>query len=183
MLRRVENAQVFYQRDLGGLCTRKYKILLKVGRKQHLSPTRVRVAHFLAMEAASAQHPVAYLTVGERTYWRYRERWYTDNEGLDQASVHALLTTRAMLTSDRVTRAKTIAAMGQAPVPSQRGAIPSDVKQLVWQRDQGACRMCGSNVELQFDHVIPVSAGGSSTEDNLQILCGPCNRRKGAAVV
>jgi len=25
--------------------------------------------------------------------------------------------------------------------------------------------------------------GGGSTEDNLQILCGPCNRRKGASVI
>jgi 5-methylcytosine-specific restriction endonuclease McrA len=73
--------------------------------------------------------------------------------------------------------------MGQAPLPNQRGAIPTDVKQLVCHRDRGSCRMCGSNNELQFDHIIPISAGGSSTETNLQILCGPCNRRKGAAIV
>lgn len=65
----------------------------------------------------------------------------------------------------------------------QRGQIPDDVKQLVWHRDGGRCRGCGSAGELQYDHVIPVSMGGGSTEDNLQILCGPCNRRKGASVV
>lgn len=183
MLRRVENVQVFYQRDLWGLVTRRYKLLLQVGRKQHLSARRLSVREFRAMEAASAQQPVAYLTVGERTYWRYQDRWHSDNEGLDQAAVHALLTTRAMRNNDRVNRAKTVAAMAQAPVPSQRGVIPADVKQLVWARDGGACRSCGSNVELQFDHVIPVSADGSSTEENLQILCGPCNRRKGASIV
>ncbi len=183
MLRRVENLQVFYKRDLWGLFVGKYRILLQVGRKQHLSGRRVSVQEFRAMEAASAQQPVAYLTVGERTYWRYQDRWHSDNEGLDQDAVHALLTTRAMRNSDRVNRAKTVAAMGQAPVPSQRGVIPTDVKQLVWNRDRGACRTCGSNTELQFDHIIPVSAGGSSTEDNLQILCGPCNRRKGAAII
>ena len=63
-----------------------------------------------------------------------------------------------------------------------RGAIPDDVKHLVWQRDGGACRSCGATLELQFDHVIPVSMGGASTPENLQILCGPCNRRKGASL-
>jgi 5-methylcytosine-specific restriction endonuclease McrA len=37
--------------------------------------------------------------------------------------------------------------------------------------------------EFQYDHIIPVSVRGGSTEDNLQILCGPCNRRKGASIV
>lgn len=183
MLRRAENVQVFYKRDLWGMLTGKYKILLQVGRKQTLSARRIPVAEFRAMETASGQQPVRYMTIGERSYWRYQDRWHTDNEGLDQAAVHALLTTRAMRNNDKINRAKTISAMGQLPMPSQRGTIPTEVKQLVWNRDRGACRMCGSNSELQFDHVIPVSAGGSSTEDNLQILCGPCNRRKGAAIV
>ncbi|RSM87100.1 hypothetical protein DMH25_42665 [Streptomyces sp. WAC 01325] len=35
---------------------------------------------------------------------------------------------------------------------------------------------------MQFDHVIPVAMGGSSGADNLQVLCGPCNRSKGAGL-
>jgi len=182
VLRRVENVQVFYKRDMWGLMTRKYKILLQVGRKQHLSARRVSVAGFRAMETRSAQTPVGYMTIGDRTFWRHAGRWHSDNEGLTQEAVHALLVTRAMRQSDRVNRAVTIAAMGQKPVPTQRGSIPPDVKQLVWRRDGGACRSCGSGVELQYDHVIPVALGGGSTEDNLQILCGPCNRRKGASI-
>jgi 5-methylcytosine-specific restriction endonuclease McrA len=64
-----------------------------------------------------------------------------------------------------------------------RPAIPDDVKLFVWQRGQGACVKCGSNVELQFDYVIPVSLGGASTPENLQILCGPCNRTKSNSIV
>jgi len=110
-------------------------------------------------------------------------RWYTDNEGLSQENVHALLVTRALRREDTVNRARSIAATQRLPAPAQRRGIPDDVKLLVMQRDGGACRECGSTAELQFDHVIPVSLGGGSTEDNLQILCGPCNRRKGASVI
>ena len=57
------------------------------------------------------------------------------------------------------------------------------MKQLVWNRDGGTCVRCGLQTELQYDHVIPIAHGGGSTEDNLQILCGPCDRRKGASIV
>ncbi|MGH7489948.1 MAG: HNH endonuclease [bacterium] len=59
-------------------------------------------------------------------------------------------------------------------------AIPQDVKIEVAVRDGGRCRQCGSNKELHFDHVIPWSKGGPNTVDNIQLLCGTCNRRKGA---
>ena len=64
----------------------------------------------------------------------------------------------------------------------RRDVIPDDVKQLVWMRDGGRCRNCGAQAELQFDHIIPVTMGGSSEPANLQILCGPCNRRKSAGL-
>jgi 5-methylcytosine-specific restriction endonuclease McrA len=66
--------------------------------------------------------------------------------------------------------------------PRRRDVILDDVKQFVWMRDRGRCRNCGAQVELQFDHIIPFAMGGSSEPQNLQILCGPCNRRKSAGL-
>jgi hypothetical protein len=42
-----------------------------------------------------------------------------------------------------------------------------------------ACAACGSTTDLTIDHKTPISRGGGSSEDNLQALCGACNRSKG----
>lgn len=69
-----------------------------------------------------------------------------------------------------------LAPVGQRSTRS----IPQDVKIAVAARDGGRCRECGSDQDLHYDHVIPWSKGGANTVQNIQLLCGPCNRRKGA---
>ncbi len=63
-----------------------------------------------------------------------------------------------------------------------REPIPDSVRLFVWQRDKGQCVKCGSRERLEFDHIIPVVAGGSNTERNVQLLCESCNRSKGPTV-
>jgi 5-methylcytosine-specific restriction endonuclease McrA len=43
----------------------------------------------------------------------------------------------------------------------------------------GRCAFCGAMHELTVDHIIPRAKGGGSHRENLQCLCGPCNRWKG----
>jgi hypothetical protein len=69
-----------------------------------------------------------------------------------------------------------------AKVAPRREAIPERVRHEVWRRDRGTCVECGSRARLEFDHIIPVSRGGSNTPRNLELRCEPCNRRKGARV-
>jgi HNH endonuclease len=70
---------------------------------------------------------------------------------------------------------------GAAPSP-RREAIPQRVRHEVWRRDRGSCVECGSRGRLEFDHIIPVSRGGSNTTRNIELRCEPCNRRKGARI-
>jgi hypothetical protein len=62
--------------------------------------------------------------------------------------------------------------------------IPQDVKIAVTLRDKGQCQLrfadiCLVDKDIQFDHRIPWSKGGSSKDpDNIQCACGPCNRAK-----
>jgi len=64
-------------------------------------------------------------------------------------------------------------------LPPTRPRIPTDVRVRVYVRDGGRCRHCGTTENLSIDHVIPRSKGGPDTEDNLQVLCVPCNSSKG----
>jgi hypothetical protein len=61
--------------------------------------------------------------------------------------------------------------------------IPDDVKMFVWQRDGGRCIKCGSQENLEYYHIIPVSNGGDHTAFNIQLLCEKCNRSKSANIV
>jgi 5-methylcytosine-specific restriction endonuclease McrA len=56
--------------------------------------------------------------------------------------------------------------------------VSQATKRAVLIRDEGRCVRCGQTEDLQFDHIIPITMGGSSEESNIQLLCGLCNRRK-----
>jgi len=60
--------------------------------------------------------------------------------------------------------------------------IPSYVKQKVWVRDEGKCVICGSRKNLEYDHDIPVSKGGSNSVNNIRLLCKDCNRKKSGKI-
>jgi hypothetical protein len=63
--------------------------------------------------------------------------------------------------------------------PERRRLIPTSVKLEVWHRDGGKCVICGASDELHFDHIVPVSKGGTSlVADNIQLLCARHNLEK-----
>jgi len=61
---------------------------------------------------------------------------------------------------------------------SRRERIPESVRIEVWRRDEGKSVRCGSRENLEYDHIIPVSKGGSNTARNIELLCAKCNRAK-----
>ena len=63
--------------------------------------------------------------------------------------------------------------------------VPADARRQVIQRAEDSCEYCGlsqAGQEALFhvDHVIPVTAGGTATLDNLALACVSCSLRKGA---
>ena len=58
--------------------------------------------------------------------------------------------------------------------------VPESIRYEVLKRD-GRCLLCGATPQeerLEVDHVKPRSKGGGNGADNLQTLCGRCNRGK-----
>lgn len=60
--------------------------------------------------------------------------------------------------------------------------ITQSVRRKIWKRDNGQCVNCGSELELEYDHIIPFSKGGSNSENNIQLLCRVCNRVKSDSI-
>jgi hypothetical protein len=115
----------------------------------------------------------------ERRYWLYRDRIWWEREDLGPVDVEALADERLDRKRRQLDRAHGRAAATGSP---ERAPIPRAVRLAVFERDGGRCIECGSRALLQFDHVIPVALGGSSTAANLQLLCDECNRAKGTSL-
>ena len=66
----------------------------------------------------------------------------------------------------------------------QRSLMTKKLREYIKKRDKYTCQICHASTAeqslllLEIDHIIPVSKGGLSTEDNLQTLCWKCNRSK-----
>ena len=59
--------------------------------------------------------------------------------------------------------------------------IPFQIKMRVVRRDNYTCQVCDKHLldnEVEFDHIIPASKGGSSEESNIRLTCFKCNRDK-----
>jgi 5-methylcytosine-specific restriction endonuclease McrA len=133
-----------------------------------------------ALRERAAVAPAVLLRRGDRALWWFEDRFWWADDDLHGGDVLALVRERERRGRRRLERAH--AALAGETRTRRRDVVPRPVRQAVWERDGGRCVQCGADFELQFDHVIPVALGGASTVENLQVLCGPCNRAKGAAL-
>lgn len=69
-------------------------------------------------------------------------------------------------------------------IAGQRALMTARLRNYIKSRDNHTCKQCSVSIHdeahllLEVDHIIPVSKGGLSTEENLQTLCWRCNRTK-----
>ncbi len=64
--------------------------------------------------------------------------------------------------------------------------IPRHIMLRVVRRDNNQCQICGrilKDSDIEFDHIIPISKGGSSEENNIRVTCLDCNRNKSCKFV
>jgi hypothetical protein len=139
---------------------------------------KVEVEAILELQADRA---VELVREDQRAYWLFRNCFYWEDENLNADDVKALALQRIRKRERQLATAHSLMRAEEAGQPV-RAPVPVEVRRPVFERDGGRCVECGGNFDLQYDHVIPFSLGGATTVDNLQLLCGDCNRKKGATL-
>jgi hypothetical protein len=135
VLQRAENVQIAYERAL--IFSKRGRITVYVGKTPCDLPHQITPQEWQAALNRQRSEPVRLGSVDGRSLWQFRDKFYWDSEGLTQSAVHALLLVRGQRQRRRIEHAQAIVAMGSLPRQAPRGAIPDDLKQLVWTRDEG----------------------------------------------
>jgi hypothetical protein len=173
-LREDTNGEVFV--DHGGILQRERYWFVASG----TPPIRLSVEEYQQAREQQEQEPVLIATYRERNFWCYDDAIYwTNNWEYDSEDVKALLFARERQSQRQLEHAHALMAAATTPAARKRDPIPKDVKLAVFKRDEGKCVECGSDFDLQYDHIIPFSMGGADTVANLQLLCSRCNQQKG----
>jgi 5-methylcytosine-specific restriction endonuclease McrA len=83
-------------------------------------------------------------------------------------------------------RPRTIVRSPRGPERSGSRYIPAAIRRIVWARDQARCAFagphgrCTETGRLEFHHLIPFAAGGSTTVENLALRCRAHNGHESA---
>ena len=64
-------------------------------------------------------------------------------------------------------------------IKQTRKRLTETAKKNIFNRDKYECQYCGSHDDLEIDHIIPLSKGGTNEDDNLLTACHRCNSLKG----
>ena len=106
---------------------------------------------------------------------------YTSGGGMAQRSFTVPMTEETIAELIKVLESKLTAT---AFAKEQRTLMTKKLREFIKARDHFTCCNCGNstgiepNLLLEIDHIIPVSKGGRTVEENLQTLCWKCNRAK-----
>ena len=173
-LRQDGNAK--FVRDRGGILLRRRLWFVGSG----TPPLEITAERLIQIRTGEDQEPQYVATHRDRDFWRYGETFYWTTAGAyGPDDIKALLFNRERCQQRELEHAHAVMATSAEPTERKREPIPREVKLAVWERDEGHCVECGSDFELQYDHVIPFSMGGANTVENLQLLCARCNQQKG----
>lgn len=106
---------------------------------------------------------------------------YTSNGGMAKRTFSVPMTEETIVELINALEGKLTAS---AFTKEQRALMTNKLREFIKKRDNFTCCNCGNstylepNLLLEIDHIVPVSKGGCTVEENLQTLCWKCNRSK-----
>lgn len=113
---------------------------------------------------------------------RYKDSRHTSNHRADfESAITYLYTLRERLLIRLASKGKRKSSNRQARAVVSRSHSAIFIR--IGERDGFLCGSCGTTKSLRIDHIKPVSQGGDSGDNNLQLLCAPCNSRKGTKTI
>lgn len=124
---------------------------------------------------------LGFATIDESTLTVEYKFSYTSNGGLVQRSFTIPMKEE---TIEELIKALENKLTMNAFVKEQRTLMTKKLRDFIKERDNFTCCNCGNsthiepNLLLEIDHIIPISKGGETKEENLQTLCWKCNRSK-----
>lgn len=111
---------------------------------------------------------------------------YTSNGGMTQRSFTVPMTEDTI--SELITSLSSKLTT-EAFTKEQRALMTKKLRDFIKKRDNYTCCNCGNSIDkepnllLEIDHIVPVSKGGYTEENNLQTLCWKCNRSKSNKII
>jgi 5-methylcytosine-specific restriction endonuclease McrA len=146
----------------------------KKWRAEHLEKDRKRIA------AWRAKHPERLHELEIKQRAKHRERiyerrrkWYATH----REKAHEIVKKWLVAHPEQV---KTYHHKRRTRISDAGGSFTAeDIKEML-KRQRGKCIVCGMDIRKNYhiDHIVPVSRGGSSNPNNLQLLCPRCNLTK-----
>ena len=131
------------------------------------------------------------------TRWRYRalvskatrgkllaaQHLAASTVGMDWDAVLAAMADAFIEKVEKRLAKKTDRPQKKPRMPKDDGTIPAEVRRQVWDRDGGCCswvgpdgHRCSERRYLHYDHIVPRARGGSSSVDNIRLLCSKHNQ-------
>lgn len=99
------------------------------------------------------------------------------------SSIVAWIVLASLWTADRLIQVMLTTRSNERRIrPTERVTWPKGMKQQLMRRQDNTCVYCGyrrTAPSFDIDHIIPVVRGGPNDIGNLQVICRPCNQRKG----
>jgi 5-methylcytosine-specific restriction endonuclease McrA len=148
-----------------------------VSRSAVREKTKVRQAKWYMKNRGRAQATQRrYKTVASAAYRRYQNKYRAKNRKHINAQVRRRARVDPRFRERQNTKARNRYAL---QIGSNDQHNQDDIfRILVRQRRRCVYCLVDLGEKYEVDHIKPLSRGGSNGKQNLQILCGPCNRSK-----
>lgn len=136
-------------------------------------------AHFVRERAALRHYPALVLNADYRPLSYYPLSLWPWQEAIKAVVLQRVITIaeydEAVHSQRQAFRIPSVVVLKEFVQPQKRVAF---TRFNLFLRDSFACQYCGANTDLTFDHVVPRSAGGITSWQNVVAACSPCNLRK-----